>query len=122
MTKRDPFDVEALLVDPEQVPRKPGRPKRWRRHYVQFPFDWIKPLLQEAEHGASAYALALLLAYEHWHQGGRPVTLSNTLAVEVGLLPRSKWNALAELERLQFIRVDRRAGRSPRVIVLLPAK
>jgi len=40
------------------------------------------------------------------------------VAKAVKISARSKWQALAELERLGLIEVDRRPRRSPRVVLL----
>jgi hypothetical protein len=109
------FDLGRLLVDPADPRlRKVGkRAKRWRRQYVQFPWTWVERL--QAARRISTYRLALVLVYEHWRTGGRPIVLSNMLAKAEGLSPRSKWNALAELEALGLVQVERRPSRSPRL-------
>ena len=100
-----------------QSGRPPAKPKRkkWRRHYVHVPWEWV-------ERGqlptVSTYRLALLLLYEHWRTGGRPIVLSNISALQEGLSRRSKWNALAELEGLGLIRIERAPPKSPRVTPL----
>jgi hypothetical protein len=86
---------------------------------VLVPWKWVERL-RDAKRPGSTYALALLLLYEHWRHGGRPIVLSNILAADVGLSQRSKWNAILELERLGLIQVDRRPRKSPRVIVKAP--
>jgi hypothetical protein len=65
----------------------------------------------------SSYRLALVLVYEHWRTGGRPLVLSNFALQQEGLSRRSKSNALAELETLGLIQVKRRQRRAPRVIL-----
>ena len=46
------------------------------------------------------------------------VTVSNKVAQAVKISARSKWEALAELERLGLIEIDRRPRRSPRAVLL----
>jgi hypothetical protein len=111
------FDLARLLLDPADPRlRKVGkRPKKWRRRYVQFPWAWIERL--QAVKRVSTYRLALALVYEHWRAGGRPIVLSNILSQQEGLSRRSKWNALAELEALGLVQVERRQRRSPRLVL-----
>ena len=115
---RDPFDLETLRVDPAK--HKPTKSEKWRRHYVQIPWDWIEQLKPTKR--SCAYQLAYWLAYEHWRTGGRPIVLSNAALKEMGVARRSKWNALAELEKYGMVLVQRRPRKSPIVTVrfLLP--
>jgi PHD/YefM family antitoxin component YafN of YafNO toxin-antitoxin module len=66
----------------------------------------------------STYRLAHELLYLHWYGKGKPVTVSSKVAKAARLSDRSKWNALAELERLGLIEVNRKPRRSPRVVLL----
>jgi hypothetical protein len=109
------LDPDALHLDPADPQCKPGKPKAWRRFYVQVPWFWVERL--QSARRISTYKLALLLLYESWRGGGRPIVLSNALTAAEGLTPRAKWRALAELERLKLIEVQRHQGRSPRLIV-----
>jgi hypothetical protein len=112
----DAFDLERLRVNPADLQRKPKR-KRWRREYVRVPWGWIERL--QSSRRVSTYRLTLLLLYEFWRTGGRPIVLSNVSALDVGLSPRSKSNALAELERLGLVQVERAHRKSPQVVPLL---
>ena len=110
------FDLARLRVDlADPRFRGVGKPKKWRREYVQFPWTWIERL--QAAKRVSTYRLALLLVYEHWRTGGRPIVLSNALVVTEGVSRRTKWNALVELEGLGLVRVERRSRKSPRLIL-----
>ena len=111
----DPFDLERLRVNPADLQHKAKR-KKWRRQYVQFPWVWIERL--QAAKRISTYRLALMLVYEGWRTGGRPVVLTNTLALAEGVSRRTKWNALIELEGLGLVRVERRTRKSPRLHLL----
>ena len=111
----DPFDLERLRVNPADLQRKP-KPKKWRREYVRVPWEWVERL--QSSRRVSTYRLALLLLYEFWRTGERPVVLSNISALPEGLSRRSKWNALTELEGLGLIRVERTSRKSPRVTPL----
>ena len=110
------FDLARLRVDlADPRFRGVGKPKKWRREYVQFPWTWIEGL--QAAKRVSTYRLALLLVYEHWRMGGRPIVLSNALVIAEGVSRRTKWNALVELEGLGLVRVERRSRKSPRLIL-----
>ena len=110
------FDLARLRVDlADPRFRGVGKPKKWRREYVQFPWTWIEGL--QAAKRVSTYRLALLLVYEHWRMGGRPIVLSNALVMAEGVSRRTKWNALVELEGLGLVRVERRSRKSPRLIL-----
>jgi len=121
MMEHGPFDLDSLPVGPAgpRVQRKPSRAKKWRRQYVQFPWAWIERL-QTAKR-VSTYRLAFLLVYEHWRTGGRPIELSNIASKLEGLSRWSKWRALADLQELGLVRVERRRRKSPRVVVCHPS-
>jgi hypothetical protein len=108
----DPFDLERLRVNPADLQRKP-KPKKWRRHYVRFPWEWAERM--KAVNRGCTYRLALLLVYEHWRTGGRSIMLSTAGLEQEGLSRRSKWRALLELEQLGLVRVERRPRKSPRI-------
>ena len=111
----DPFDLERLRVNPADLQRKP-KPKKWRREYVRVPWEWVERL--QSSRCVGTYRLALVLLYEFWRTGERPVVLSNASAQAGGLPRRSKWRALAELEGLGLVRVERASRKSPRVTPL----
>jgi hypothetical protein len=108
----DAFDLERLRVNAANLQRKP-KPKRWRRHYVRFPWEWAERM--KAVNRGCTYRLALLLVYEHWRTGGRPIVLSNVGLEQEGLTRKTKWAALKELEQLGLVGVERRPRKSPRV-------
>jgi hypothetical protein len=114
MDDSNPFDLEILRVDPERV-RQPAKLRKWRREFVRVPWEWAEHM-RDVRSG-SVYRLALLLLYESWRLGGRPVTLSNVSALTEGLSRRSKWRAMSELERLGLIRIERRRRHAPRVVL-----
>jgi len=111
---RDPFDLDALRVDPA-AHRVAARPKKWRRQFVWVPWTWVEQLRSAKR--VCTYRLALVLLYEHWRQGGRPITLSNVFTDAEGLSRRSKWRAIAELEGLGLLQVKRRRRHAPRVVL-----
>jgi hypothetical protein len=117
----DPFDLDALRIrpaDPHLRPRGATRKRKWQRRFIQFPWSWMDRL-EPVRRGAT-YRLALMLVYEHWRNGGRVVVLSNIAAEKAGISPRLKWRALAELERLGLVTVERRRPKSPRITLVAP--
>ena len=122
MDDQDEIGIEKLRVDPalmrrvlEQQARKSKR-KGWQRICTVMPREWELRLLEAKR--ISTYRLAIELLYLHWYGKGKPVTVSSKVAQAVKISARSKWNALAELERLGLIEVDRRPRKSPRVVLL----
>jgi hypothetical protein len=114
MLNHDPFDRERIRVNPARVTKR-AKPKRWRRHYVNVPWQWVEQL--RATKRVCTYRVALLLLYEHWRTGARPVVLSNVFTRAEGLSSRSKSRAIAELESLGLIQVQRHKCRAPRVVL-----
>ena len=118
----DDIGIEELRVDPalmqrvlEQQARKSGR-KEWQRLCTVIPREWELRLLEAKR--VSTYRLAIELLYLHWYGKGKPVTVSSKVAKAAKLSVRSKWNALAELERLGLIEAGRGPRKSPRAILL----
>jgi hypothetical protein len=103
-------------LGPSDMDGAPPKPKKWQRKFVQLPWPWVGRLRSAKR--PSTWLLACLLHYEFWRTGNRPVALSNISAQVVGLSPRSKSNALAELERLGLVRVERALRKSPQVVPL----
>jgi|SRR5438046_2759436 hypothetical protein len=114
MEDPNPFDLVTLRVDPERM-RQPARPKKWRRQFVRVPWHWVECL--QTTRRVGTYRLALVLLYEHWRTGGRPIALSNVFALAEGLPARTKWRALAELEGRGLVQVKRRRRHAPRVVL-----
>jgi hypothetical protein len=114
MEDPNPFELATLRVDLERV-HQPAKPKKWQRHYVNVPWQWVERL--RGAKRISTYRLALVLLYEHWRTGARPTALSNVFALAEGLPARSKWRALAELESLGLIHVKRQRRHAPRVVL-----
>jgi hypothetical protein len=117
--ENDPLWQAAGRVS-EQQARKSGR-KGWQRLCTMIPREWELRLLDAKR--VSTYRLAVELLYLHWYGKGESVTVSGTVAKSVKLSTRSKSNALAELELLGLIEMDRSPRRSPRVALLhVPVK
>ena len=123
MHSGDPFDIKNLRVDlndPNLKPKAAGRSKpnkKWQRKFVQVPWVWIDRL--KVSNRGVTYRLALLLLYEYWQTGGRPIHLSNVMLTGDGVTRRSKWRALLELEQFGLLKVERRPRKSPVVTLLL---
>lgn len=91
--------------------------KPWRRDHTQVPRAWELRLLGATR--ISTYKLALELLYADWRAKGGPILVTSRVAKAVKLSPRSKWRALAELERLGLIEITRGPRKSPRVTLRL---
>jgi hypothetical protein len=122
MDDQDEIGIERLRIDSalmqrvfEQQARKSKR-KGWQRICTVLPREWELRLLKAKR--ISTYRLAIELLYLHWYGKDKPVTVSSKVAGLVKISARSKWEALAELERLGLIEVDRRLRKSPLVTLL----
>jgi hypothetical protein len=111
----DHYDINKLRVDAATIAHKPRKPNSWRRHYVRVPWAWVEQLRSAKR--VSTYRLAHVLLYEHWRTGGKPIVLSNVFMKAEGVAPRSKSNALDELTGLGLVTIERKTGRSPRVVL-----
>lgn len=110
--KDDPYALEHVRVDPSAATKIGRRPRGWRRMYVLVPWTWVERLRDTGR--ASAYQLAFALLYAAW-KGGQPISVSNGFAAAHAIPPRTKWDALRELERLDLVVVERRSSKSPLV-------
>ena len=114
------FDVNALRIDPADsafVSKAAGsRKAKWQRKFVRVPWAWVDRL--KSTNRGSTYRLALLLIYEDWRTGGRPIRLSNAMLAGDGITRKSKWRALEELEQLELVRIERRPRKSPVVTLI----
>jgi hypothetical protein len=105
------IEVETLF-DPAWL----DKPKRKRADaFVMVPLVWAERL--ETTRNATTIKVALRLLYLVWKNKGQPIALSN-MAVARFADRRRKWRALRELERLGLIKVERRAGSSPMIVVV----
>ena len=112
----DDIGIEKLRVDPAQMQVGKSKRKAWQRVYTVVPREWELRLLSTKR--ISTYRLAIELLYLHWYYNGKPVTVSSKVAQAVKISVRSKWQALAELERLGLIEVTHRPRKSPRAVLL----
>jgi hypothetical protein len=118
MEDQDDIGIESLRVHPRQQSNLDQKPEKlgWQRIFTRLPREWELRLLTAKR--IITYRLAIELLYLYWKGNGKPVIVSSKVARAVKICARSKWEALAELERLGLIEVDRRPRKSPRVILL----
>jgi hypothetical protein len=110
------FNLDAFRTTSGHGTRTRSRRGQWQRQFIMVPWGWVERLGTRRV-GDCTYRLAFLVLYEHWRNGSQPIVLSNILAAEVGLSRQDKWRALHELECLRLVRVIRRRGASPQVIL-----
>ena len=116
--KEDPFDLQALRVDPNdgellRLAKVPAKVQKRRGHFIKVPWVWFERLA--GAHGQT-YRLALYLLYLYWKDGsGQPIKLSNIGLRDIGISRYSKWRVLADLERVGLISIERRPRRVPLV-------
>jgi hypothetical protein len=118
--KLDDIRLDTADLTPPSGARPPspaGASAKRRRGFVIVSRMW-RDGLQEARYIAS-YRIAFYLLYQHWWAKGRPTKLTNVAAAKAGVSPKAKWRALAELERLGLIAVERRPKKSPMITVLV---
>jgi hypothetical protein len=116
---QDPFNLEALKVnpaDPTLVPTRGARVTRARkpRYFIKVSLVWLARLA--GAHGQT-YRLALILLFLDWKGRGASITLTNCMVEADGIPPQTKRRALRDLER-RLVKVDWRGRRSPIVRVL----
>jgi hypothetical protein len=97
---------------PIGVPRKVARK---RQHFTMVPGIWAERLTRARF--IATYRVALHLLYQHWWQRGQSFTLSNGAIASVSR--RMKWRALAELEQLGLVSIERRPRKSPIITILV---
>jgi hypothetical protein len=108
----EPWHVKRLR---ELKAAAPAKRKKWRQRFVAVPMIWVKQL--ETCDSVATFKLSLLLLYEHWHNKGATIRLTNPLAAKWGILPDAKSWGLAYLERKGLVSVERCNRKTPRVTV-----
>jgi hypothetical protein len=114
--ERDQAELdEILLPEPEEAParRRPLRKGRANGPFVIVPMAWVERLATQ-RYGA-AWVVAMRLLHLDWKSPGQVIVLGNPALRELGISRFSKRGALAKLERLGLISVERRPRQSPRV-------
>ena len=114
----DDLDVSKLWTSPETpsaARATPAKVRKRREHFVRVPWTWVEKLVSAS---GKTWQMAVWLLYFHWKGGGAPIKLANGMLRYDGVSRRTKWRALAELEALGLVAVERRPKRSPVVRVL----
>lgn len=109
------FDPDRLRIDEKWV-AVPKKIQKRRKGFTMVPGLWQERLTKARR--IATYRVALHILRRHFESGGEPFTLSNGAAALEGVTRWRKWEALAELEKLGLITVERRKRRSPRITVL----
>jgi hypothetical protein len=87
------------------------RPTQRRRgHFMRMPYPWWEKLAIARANGPTVL-LALHICYEHWRRKGEPFPLLNCAVP--GVSRGQKGRALAKLEALGLISVERRRHKAP---------
>lgn len=121
--EHDPFDPEflrlpeRLIRTPETVAKAERIAKRRQQQFIQLPLSWVDRL--KTAHRAATLKIAHHLLFQCWKSNSWTISLSNIASAAAGVSRREKWRALAELEQLGLIRVERRPRRSPVIEILL---
>lgn len=102
-------EMQAMIET--RVARVPKKLQKRQQHFVKVPWTWIERL--QGVKTVRTYRLALVLLYLHWKGRGGSIKLANGMLRLDGISRNSKWRALADLERLGLIVVERRPSKSP---------
>jgi hypothetical protein len=119
------FDDEALmqqlrvpLPEPGDAPgrKRAERLRRLPTHFIRVPLSWLTP---DGVFGPRERLFLLLLYRSHWGQKG--VRVTNALAAEIGIPPRTKTMVIQQLVNRNAVRIEQRRREAPvvwpRVIV-----
>ena len=88
--------------------------QRRKTQFVKVPMEWIDRL-DRARH-TSTFKVAFELLHRRWKGGDKPVLLPN--AGLAGVSRIEEWRALAELELLGLIAIERRRRKAPLITIL----
>jgi hypothetical protein len=115
------FDLAEFVLPQGTVQTTTPAPKRVqkrREKFVQVPWLLIDAL---APHTTDKAWLVLLhILYEVWQKKGEPIKLPNGMLKRYGVSRDAKQLALAKLERLGLISVERRSRKSPIITIQSP--
>ena len=117
--KSDPLDLDNLRFQPgdAQWAVVPKKIRQRRQQFVQVPWTWLERLAQSQS--ANTYRVAVSLLYLHWKAKGGPIKLANGMLAIDGVSRFAKSRALAKLESLGLITVDRRQRKSPIITLIV---
>ena len=110
----------APSVSAGRAQKSPLAARDRKRLFVRVPLGWVHRLAG-ARH-VSTYRVALHLHHREFRaiNKGAAIGLPNGALEADGVTPRQKWRALAELEKLGLVKINRRARRSPEITLLYP--
>jgi hypothetical protein len=113
-----PEQRAALAPSTRKVPRITPANRRRRNLFIKVPDFWVDRLLT-AKHAATLkLALHLLTKrFESWTKDKQFTLANGVLEEKFGISRWVKWRALAELEQLGLIWIERRRRRSPLITV-----
>jgi hypothetical protein len=116
--KGDVFDnLDALRLPDETVTKtrvEPRKVRERRKQFVQMSWAWGEKL----KHVNRTWYIAMHLLHLDWKQKGGRIKLPNGWLEFEGISRFAKYRALAQLEELGLITVNRRPRKSPIVHVL----
>jgi len=119
--REEEFTPEALKLPDDFAAASimPAKPRQ-RRHdrFIKVPVEWERRL--QSAHLAATYRVALHLLYLSFKDRRQTIRLANGVLALQGVTPGQKWRAIAELERLGLVNVNRRPRKSPDVNLLFP--
>ena len=115
----DDFDLKQFVLPGERWAVVPRKIQKRREHFVMMPWTWLDPLNKLRSASANTYRVAHSVRYQHWKDKGKPFKLANGMVGLDGITPDSKRRALAQLEGLGLIKVERRPRKSPIVTVVI---
>ena len=119
--EENPYDLAKLRIDMPSPPtgQKSDVPARRRKRtepFIQIPLSLMERLASVT--AIATLRVAIYLHYQNWKTAGEPITVSNVALGAWGVSRFRKCEALAELETLGLIAVERRGKRAPRVKLL----
>ena len=109
------------LVDFNPAPAADPQPATQRSaaaspKFLAVPTVWVQRLY--GARGAATFKVVMHLLSKEYETHRQTVRLANVALMSIGITPYQKWRALAELERLGLVRVERRPRKSPMVTLL----
>jgi hypothetical protein len=109
----DQFDFDDLRLPEEAMTggTASAKLKKRQKQWIKLPFRWRDRLRESAS--GKIWIVATAILHQSWKAHGRPIALANEILEFDGVDRQSKRRALAELERLGLIVVERRPRKSP---------
>jgi hypothetical protein len=104
-------------LDEQQQPVKPQQAQQGGKCYATLGCIWIEAL-KDATH-RETFKIAIYLMQEYFSEGRTNITLSNVALREWRIRKDCKMAAIAELERLGLILVERNGDRRSPIVHLL---